>query len=460
MADRIITSTRSWSSHVAMDHGRKNVPKLRTVPQPTLDETKQDTDLSLAYSDMEENLPVEISSAASESNKTAICLLCRDRPSFNFKSNLTAHCKTKHVKTGRFNKAFPCPECCRRGNPDHLITTPSSWSSHVELAHGRANAPTLRTEPAPPKTMLCPFYGRFSSGKHRSGHVRDGPASSIFSKPFPCQACRNDSQPGGSNQDVMIDGCSAWNAHVFAAHGKNSRAWTVEIKPVGIKRRWEGGNTKRDSIQCLLCDGFFPLRGIWVHFMRTHLPVLASGSVACLECSGRHRGEEEPTSRIIGFGAWNKHLQSTHCDLFWYFTASRSSFAVAEPPPRTQTNTVGGTKRRKIERTGIEAVTPGGCSVSSISAIHGDDEWREIPRDNFNTDTQSTPSLEQSSIDLSVVDPILSDWSDRTLWHSTATPESPDEPHTPVPCEGIDINLIDPRLWNEEDKESSNMKPR
>jgi len=49
--------------------------------------------------------------------------------------------------------------------------------------------------------------------------------------------------------------------------------------PVGVKRRGEseGENTKRE-IQCLLCDGFFPLRGIWTHFMRTHLPVYAFGT--------------------------------------------------------------------------------------------------------------------------------------------------------------------------------------
>lgn len=199
MADRIIISTRSQSSHIVIDHGRKNIPKLRTVLQPTLDETKQDTDLLLAYNDIEENRPIEISLAALESNKMAIYLLYKDRPLFNFKNNLIAHYKTKHVKTRRFNKVFPYLKCCRRGNPDYLITTLLSQSSHIELAYSRANVLTLRTEPTPPKIILCLFCGRFSSGKHRNGHVRDGLASSIFSKPFPCQAYRNDSQPGDSN---------------------------------------------------------------------------------------------------------------------------------------------------------------------------------------------------------------------------------------------------------------------
>jgi hypothetical protein len=128
--------------------------------------------VSLAHGDVQRNQPMEIPSAAPESNKTAVCLLCDDRRPFSFKSNLTAHCKTIHIKNGKFSRPFPCPECRRCGELDHLITTPSSWSSHVELAHGRANAPTLRTEPAPRKTTLCPFCGLIGSGKHRSGHVQ------------------------------------------------------------------------------------------------------------------------------------------------------------------------------------------------------------------------------------------------------------------------------------------------
>jgi len=186
-------------------------------------------------------------------------------------------------------------------------------------------------------------------------------------------------------------------------------------------REPEGENTKRE-IQCLLCDGFFLLKSIWTHFMRTHLPVLASGSTSCLDCSGRHQGDQDPTSRITGIDAWNEHLQSSHCDLFWYFTASRSSFAVAEPPPGTQTNIERkGRKKRKIERTEVGAITPGEIS-------------------------------QQFSIDLSITDPIIPDQNDMALRY-VSTPESLDEPHTPAPWDGTDINLIDPLLLDEEDRE-------
>jgi len=139
----------------------------------------------------------------------------------------------------------------------------------------------------------------------------------------------------------------------------SSRPIAKILGPGLVKRRRVKIPSERSS------DGFFPLRGIWTHFMRTHLPVLASGSASRLDCSDRHQGDQEPTSRITGIDEWNEHLQSTHYDLFWYFTASRSSFAVAEP----STNIVGGRKRREIERTKVGAVTPGMYSVSSISAI-------------------------------------------------------------------------------------------
>jgi hypothetical protein len=45
-----------------------------------------------------------------------------------------------------------------------------------------------------------------------------------------------------------------------------------------------------------------------------------------------------------------------------------------------------------------------------------------------------------------------------TLRHVSPTPESLDEPHTPAPWEGIDINLIDPLLLGEEDRERVKVK--
>jgi len=245
----------------------------------------------------------------------------------------------------------------------------------------------------------------------------------------------------------MIDGCSAWNAHVFSAHDEKSEAWTVGIKPVAKKRRREGG--KHDFIQCLLCDGSFPLDGLKIHFTRTHLPVLASGFASCVDCDERHQGEERRTSPITGIDAWNQHVQSAHCGLSWYFTVRKSGFAVAEQSYGTQTNVAPG-KRRKTEKTGIDSVTPGVCSLRSVSVLHTDD----VPRDEFSDDIRTPPSCQQLGIDLSITDPILLDQNDMIiLRHGSTTPESLDEPHTPAPWEGTDIRLIDPLLLDEEDRE-------
>jgi len=68
---------------------------------------------------------------------------------FASQHSLTEHCKKVHVKTGKFSKPFPCPECRRCGKPDHSITSASSWSSHVAMVHGRDYMPNLRTVPQP-----------------------------------------------------------------------------------------------------------------------------------------------------------------------------------------------------------------------------------------------------------------------------------------------------------------------
>lgn len=113
-------------------------------------------------------------------------------------------------------------------------------------------------------------------------------------------------------------------------------------------------------------------------------------------------------------------MQSAHRDLSWYFTARES--IVCE-------------KRRKIDRAGIDT--------------------DDVLRDDFSVDI---PSLEQStlaSISLPWILPRMIGMI-KTLRHGTPTPESP---HTPMPWEGIDINLIDLPTSVKEHKESS-MKPR
>ena len=139
----------------------------------------------------------------------------------------------------------------------------------------------------------------------------------------------------------MIHECSAWNVHVFLTHNENSQIWIIKIKSVRTKKRMNDENIKQNLIQCLLCDSFFSLKSIWIHFMRTHLLILAFESASYLECSDWHQDEKELISCIIKINTWNEHLQFTHCDFFWYFTAGRCSYAVMKSlSSDTQTNII------------------------------------------------------------------------------------------------------------------------
>jgi hypothetical protein len=295
--DHLITNTSSWSSHVETAHGEENAPNLRTHPHSTLYETKlccpfcglylqingfgphtkshvRAGAASVIFSspfpclacrneqgDKKQNVMIDGCSAwnahvslahcevarnwsvgeSSEGKKEHMCLLCER--SFSCRSTLTAHCKAMHVKKGTFSQPFPCPECRRsRSNMlDHLITSASSWSSHVEKVHGIDHAPSLLTDPTSNETKLrCPFCGLYLLQKgfyaHFRSHVRDGVASAIFTTAFPCLCCSRDEQGDDEMQSVMIDGCSAWDAHVSVAHSEVARIWTVE-NHIAVRKR-------------------------------------------------------------------------------------------------------------------------------------------------------------------------------------------------------------------------------
>ena len=165
--------------------------------------------------------------------------------------SLTQHYKVMHVKKGTSGQPFPCPECRRSCKPDHLITSPSSWSSHVEVDPRKEYAPILRTDPRPPptlkvETICCPFCGLHlpirGYGPHVKVHVPAGAGSEIFSRPFPCRACCND--PDHKTPDVRINGCSDWDMHVYVAHREDSRTLTVGIsRPVRRRKRGRDDGT-------------------------------------------------------------------------------------------------------------------------------------------------------------------------------------------------------------------------
>jgi hypothetical protein len=494
--DYLITSPSSWSSHVERTHGKEHAPILRTDPHPILDVKKVccpfcglylstkgfgmhikghvpdraasvifstpfpcqsccheqgnkkpgviidgcsawNKHVSLAHSEVARTWSIGISL---KDKKEHICFLCER--SLSRREYLTTHCKTMHIEI--FDQPFPCPECRRKRQPDYLITSPSSWSSHVEGTHGKEHAPILRTDPTSDETEpRCPFCGLFFQQKgfysHFRSHVRAG--STIFSTPFPCLLCAHSKQSGHEKQSAMIDGCSAWDAHVFSSHSENSRIWTVGTPPVGRKRRREvEDGTSITEISCLLCNGSFPLRGIRTHFMKKHLPI-SSESTSCFSCSGRYQGDQEPKSRVYisGSTAWNEHVGSNHGEVSRYFTTSgfsvtQSSFTASDSLPGTPTSII----RRKRRRTEATVATPEKSSTSPTSPISLMSEGWEIPEEcgyDINNDPQTPPSSQQSLIDLSMIDPIL-------LEMDRSTSASHDEPHTPASSQECDIDVF------------------
>jgi hypothetical protein len=258
----------------------------------------------------------EVTSAArsSQDKEESTCFLYRE--SFINVNALTGHCKSLHVEKGTFDRSFPCPECRRRGNPDdHLITSLSSWSGHVEMFHGYYSAPKFRTDPQPvtyETKICCPYCGLYirpgvGFNVYRSSHVRDGAASTIFSSPFPCLACRNE-QGSDGKQDVLIDGCSAWDEHVLISHADAEGNWFVEGPPEP-----PGPPMRNETPVCLLCDDRCPFdsqKALTMHFKTVHVKngKRFDKTFPCPEC--RRCGK--PDQSITSISSWNRHVAMVH----------------------------------------------------------------------------------------------------------------------------------------------------
>lgn len=233
-----------------------------------------------------------------------ICFLCRGRFASGYA--LTTHCTKMHVNKGTFNQPFPCPECRRRGNPDCTINDVSSWSGHVETLHGDENAPKLRTQSHSilDKTKLCcPFCGLYlvirGFHRHRKSHVGAGAASAVFSSPFSCLACQNGSPD--KDQSIVIDGCSAWNAHVSSAHSDAPGNWSVG----------DLGGPKKASM-CLLCDRPFSSRStLTAHCKTMHVEKgTFSQPFPCPRCLPTQ--SELPDQFITSASSWSIHVETVH----------------------------------------------------------------------------------------------------------------------------------------------------
>lgn len=168
----------------------------------------------------------------------------------------------------------------------------------------------MRTHPHPTldeTKLCCPFCGLYQQiqglGQHVKSHVRAGVASAVFSSPFPCLACRH--RTLDAEQDVMIDGCPAWNAHVSSAHGRVAESWSVGDS-------WEPGNKPKNQFMCLLCTVLLSGRtSLTQHYKRTHVRKgTFDRHFPCPEC--RRSRSDEPDQIITSASSRSNHVEKVH----------------------------------------------------------------------------------------------------------------------------------------------------
>lgn len=148
-----------------------------------------------------------------------LCLLCGD--TFLNRSGLTRHHERRHLRDA-FQTPFPCPECLRDGREGGLvIESTAAWSSHVEMYHGRQNAPKpvkarmiWHYSIVVGETAYCMLCGKdgFHAANGFSRHVsRIHKQRGDFTKPISCRGCCQ-----------LIDaGHEAWVEHMWKVH----QAW-------------------------------------------------------------------------------------------------------------------------------------------------------------------------------------------------------------------------------------------
>jgi hypothetical protein len=189
------------------------------------------------------------------------CLVCGSL--FQRRGALTHHCWKLHVNKGTFTSHFACPRC-----PDHIVTSPASWSNHTETFHGKRCAPCLFP------LASCPFCSKEVTPKtlhkHMRSHIPSGSLSLVFKSSFDCQLCLQTNTVAHS-----ITGSSQWDQYVQEHHEDLQRHWLMEnlcLSGNALHKkltRWATFNAN-NAVACLLCPKTFAPRGLYAHFLKTH----------------------------------------------------------------------------------------------------------------------------------------------------------------------------------------------
>ncbi|KAK7735967.1 hypothetical protein SLS63_003485 [Diaporthe eres] len=184
---------------------------------------------------------------------------------------------------------FPCPECCRMGSEDCIISDRAEWRRHIDLHHDPKLLPSTTeassANPTEHRCLLCSdqcYPTKTGLSLHNTNiHVK----GEDFTSPFPCPECHRLGQV-----ERIISGLDEWS-------------------PWGIQKVAD----KTPYTRCLICNGHF--KGISGHFTKAHVAKgVFSQAFSCPECA-RTKTDQSKPPLIQGPEEWRTHCAVVHQDV-------------------------------------------------------------------------------------------------------------------------------------------------
>lgn len=295
---------------------------------------------------------------------------------FQNTTTLREHLVKCHRALWTVAEPFPCPECCRLGMEDCIISDSAEWRRHIDSCHDPKLLPPMTQASSASLTehrcLLCwdqCYPTKTGLSLHNTNvHVKNG----HFTSPFSCPECR-----GLDKVERSISGLDEWCKHVTAHHGiehtpnppgrmeqrpccllcntptynprkhfesKHSNIGQFDkpfLCPECVRQGTEGPHLVMNCndwhvhcvashgqeapwaiqkvagptpyVRCLVCNGHF--KGISGHFTKAHITKgLFGQTFSCPECARTTTDQSKP-QLINGLEEWRIHCAAVHRDV-------------------------------------------------------------------------------------------------------------------------------------------------